>query len=117
MNPLDYLHLQLRLEGKEVVKDNLLRQVEIVPDEEMPLMIIAQLTNDDPVISFDEALQADLREELISQISVLTFPNIDSLSALLEQRNIRYEVRHYKTYTFPERYAEIQDEMGTRYSK
>jgi hypothetical protein len=43
MNLLDYLRLQLRLEGKEIVSDNLLRQVEIVPDEEMPLFLIAQL--------------------------------------------------------------------------
>ena len=32
MNLLDYLHLQLRLEGKEIIRGNLLTQVEVVPD-------------------------------------------------------------------------------------
>jgi hypothetical protein len=33
LNPLDYLRLQLRLEGKEIIGDHLLKQVEVVPDE------------------------------------------------------------------------------------
>ena len=39
MNPHEYLRLQLRLEGKEIINDNSLRQVEVVSGENMPLMI------------------------------------------------------------------------------
>ena len=53
MKPLDYLRLQLRLEGKEIIGDNLLRQVEVVPDEEMPLFLIAQLADEYLVAYFD----------------------------------------------------------------
>ena len=117
MNPLDYLHLQLRLEGKEVVKDNLLRQVEVVPDEEVPLLLIAQLVDEQLVVYFDEALQIELREELISRIPSPKFPNIDPLFAILEQRHIQYEVGHYKTYIFPEQFAFFKDEAVTCYSR
>jgi predicted GNAT family acetyltransferase len=34
VNPRDTLRLQLRLEGKDIVNGNMLRQVEVVPDEE-----------------------------------------------------------------------------------
>lgn len=37
MNPLDCLRLQPGLEGKEVIEGNLLRQVDVFPDQEMPL--------------------------------------------------------------------------------
>ncbi|HSK88166.1 MAG TPA: hypothetical protein VK880_07420 [Anaerolineales bacterium] len=43
MEPLAYLHLQMRLEGKVPVNTCLLRQVETVPDEELPLMPVARL--------------------------------------------------------------------------
>ena len=64
MNPFDYLHVQLRLEGKEVINDNCLRQVEVVPDEEMPLVVIVYLTSNEMVVYYDEALTLELREML-----------------------------------------------------
>src|SRR5215510_15429154 len=62
MNPPDYLRLQLRLEGKEIIGDNLLRQVEVVPDEEVPLLLIAQLADENLAAYFDEALPTELRK-------------------------------------------------------
>jgi len=117
MNPLDYLRLQLRLEGKEIVNGNLLRQVEIVPDEEVPLMLVAQLANENFVTYFDEDLELELRTELTKQVSKFTFPNVDPLSAFLQSGNITFEVGHYKTYIFPESYASFKDETAKCYSK
>jgi hypothetical protein len=117
MNPLDYLRLQLRLEGKEIIKDNLLRQVEVVPDEEMPLMLIARLADSNFVAYFNETLQPELRTALTKQVSNSAFPNIDHLSVFPGQRNIPIEVEHYKTYIFPERYASFKDEAVNCYSK
>lgn len=107
MNPLEYLHLQLRLEGKEVINGNLLRQVEDVPDEDMPLMAIPSLTSDKLVFYYDEALLPEIRAELDRQIQVLQFPNIDPVIEILETRTMRVEVGHYKTYKFPERYKDL----------
>lgn len=117
MNPLDYLHLQLRLEGKEIIGDNLLRQVEVVPDEEVPLMLIAQLANENFVTYFDEDLELELRTELTKQVSKFTFPNVDPLSAFLQSGNITFEVGYYKTYIFPESYTSFKDETAKCYSK
>ena len=117
MNPLEYLRLQLRLEGKEVIHDNMLRQVEIVPDEEMPLMVTAQLADSNVVAYCDESLQVELRDDLKEQFSTIRFPNIDPLCACLQTRNITFEVGHYKTYIFPESYGSFVDTSVTRFSK
>ena len=110
MNPLDALHLQLRLEGRALIGDDSLRQVEVVHDEEMPLMLIAQLAGQNLVAYFDESLEQGLQAELKKQVSRIAFPNMDALSALLNQRNISFEVGQYKTNTFPEAYAAFKDE-------
>src|SRR5262245_43880071 len=102
MNPLDYLRRQLRLEGKEIFDDSLLRQVEVVPDEEIPLLLIAQLADENLVAYFDEALSTELREPLQARLSNFTFPNVDTFSSFLQSRHISFEVGQYKTYIFPE---------------
>lgn len=107
MNPLEYLHLQLRLEGKEVINGNLLRQVEDVPDEDMPLMAIASLTSDKLVFYYDEALLPEIRAELDKKTQIVQFPNIDSIIEILETQTMQVEVGHYKTYKFPERYKDL----------
>ena len=117
MNPLDYLRLQLRLEGKEIIGDNLLKQVEVVPDEEVPLFLIAQLADENLVAYFDEALQTELHEALQARLSDFALPDIDRLSSFLQSRNISFEVGHYKTYIFPEHYASFEDEAVGRFSK
>jgi hypothetical protein len=93
----------MRLEGKELVSEHLMRQVEIVPDEELPLMLIAQLANGELVVYYDEAIALDLQKELIGSIFEIEFPKIDSLLRVLKRHNIQFEVGHYKTYIFPSR--------------
>jgi RimJ/RimL family protein N-acetyltransferase len=115
MNPLDYLRLQLRLEGKEIVYGNLLRQVEIVPDEDMPLMVIAQLADSNVVAYFDECFP--LWEVLRKKVSEISFPDVDPLFTLLQNRNSAFEVGHYKTYTFPEMFVAFMDETVNCFSR
>ena len=115
MNPLEYLRLQLRLEGKEIVYGNLLRQVEIVPDEDMPLMVIAHLADQGLAIYFDEGFPQC--EELQKQVSEISSPDIEPLFTLLKNRNITFEVGHHKTYTFPEMYAAFKDETVNWFSR
>jgi len=117
MNPLDYLHIQLRLEGKEVINGNLLRQVEIVPDEEVPLMAIASLSTNELVVYYDETLSQELHDELERHIPTLGFPNIDPIIAILQSNNFRLEVGHYKTYVFPEHYKDSEVDEVKLYPK
>ena len=117
MNPLDYLQLQLKLEGKGVIDGKFLRRVEVVPDEETPLMMIAQLADKNLVAYFDETLQTELLQELTKGLSTVSFPRIDALTTTLRARNISFEMGHYKTYFFPEAYASFKDEEAICYSK
>ncbi len=101
MQPLAHLQLQLRLEGKEIVYGSFLREVEAVPGEEMPLMLIAQLASGSLVAYYDEALERDLHETLAASFVRIEFPNIDPLRDILKKQNLQCGVGHYKTYVFP----------------
>ena len=115
MNPLEYLHLQLRLEGKEVTTGTLLRQVEVVPDEDMPLMLVAQLADQRLITYFDETLPMELRLRLQERIPNIAYPNIEPVLTLLQQENIPFDIGHYKTLVVPESYASFQDKEVKRY--
>jgi hypothetical protein len=101
--------MQLRLEGKSITGRDCLRQVEIVPDEEMPLMIIAQLADGQVVAYYDESLPLELHAGLEKQVSGIQFPVIDSLLDFLKSGNISIQVGHYKTYVFPAYFADRVD--------
>jgi hypothetical protein len=101
MNPLEALSLQLRLEGFEIADGNRLRQVEVVPGEEMPLMILAQLVDGQLAVYFDGSLQRNLYLELMKQMQHIQFPEIDPLAEVLNMHNVPFQVGHYKTNLFP----------------
>jgi|SRR5688572_12896009 len=109
MDLSQYLHMQLRLEGKCPVGNGRLRQVESVTDEEMPLMLIAQIADGQLLAYYDEALPSELHTELSKRIQNVTFPTIESLLKLLRSKNISFEVGHYKTYIIPSGFAELLD--------
>ena len=117
MDALECLRLQLRLEGKDIVRKSLLRQVEFVPGEEMPLMILALLPSRELAAYFDENLSSELRDELARHIHSLNFPSIDPIIAVLKIQNIEVEVGHYKTYLFPDHYKKSEADEVKRYPK
>jgi predicted GNAT family acetyltransferase len=91
--------------------------VEIVPDEDVPLMLIAQLADKRITAYYDEALLPELYSELAMRIRDVTFPKIDPLITLLQSRNISFAAEHYKTYIFPEKYSSFKDVKVKHYSK
>jgi len=100
MELLTYLHLQMRLEGKELVNEYFMKQVELLPDEEMALMLIAQLASKELAVYYDEDVSPDLQKELAANSFDIKFPNVTSLLNVLKRSYINYEVGHYKTYVF-----------------
>ena len=100
MDPLHYLHLQLRLEGMEIVKERFIRQIEVVSGEEVPLMLTAHLASEVQVSYYEETIKSELQESLASAIGEVRFPNIDPLLCVLKKQNMQVEVGHYKTYVF-----------------
>jgi hypothetical protein len=101
MEPLKYLDLQMRLEGKALVNGHFIRQVEVAPGEEMALVLIAQLADKEQIVYYDEAITPDLQKELIASLKDIKFPNLDESLSVLQKDNVTYEVGHYKTYIFP----------------
>jgi len=100
MNPLTYLLLQMGLEGKGLVGEHTIRQVQVVPDEELPLMLLAQLTDQKLVAYYSESLSSDLQAQLGACISSIEFPEIGPILDVLKSHNIRSDAGHYKTYLF-----------------
>lgn len=96
-----YLHLQFRLEGKSPFGKDRLRQVEILPGKDMPLMIIAQLADKRIIAYYDEAVSSEYHSELAKQIRHIKFPKVESLSDVLKRKKISFEIGYYKTYIFP----------------
>jgi GNAT acetyltransferase-like protein len=101
VEPIHYLHLQMRLEGRVVLDERFIREVEAVPGEEMPLMLIAGLANGSVVVYYDEALPGDLQAALAASMAGLEFPAIDLLLDVLKTHGVQAEVGHHKTYVFP----------------
>lgn len=101
MEPLSYLHLQMKLEGIEASKDCFIRQVELVPGEELPLVLLAQFTNRPGITYYDEGLAPDLKR-VLSAVQV-EFPEVAPFLTVLRSRHLQTQVGHYKTYVFPAR--------------
>lgn len=93
----------MRLEGKALVDEQFLQQVEVLPDEEMPLMLIAQMANQELVAYYDEAIALELQKELAANFFEGRFPKFDSLLSTLRSHGLSFEVGHYRTYVFPSR--------------
>ena len=106
MQPLEYLQLQLRLEGLEVIDGSRLRQVEIVPDEEVPLLLMAQLADLELVVYYDEAISASLQTDLSAHVPEVKFPEIEPLLHILRSHKIQLDIGHFKTYVFPSQPAQ-----------
>ena len=100
MNPLTYLLLQMRLEGKGLVGENTIRQVQVVPGEELPLVLFAQLADQKLVAYYSELLSSDLQAQLSICVSSIEFPEITPILDILKSHNIPSETGHYKTYLF-----------------
>lgn len=101
MEPIECLHLQMRLEGKEIFDECRIRRVEIVPDEEMPLILIAQLADGSLLAYYEAAMSQDLHKELAAGIRDIEFPTVDVLLDILRTYPIVFKIGHYKTYSFP----------------
>lgn len=99
MDSISYLHLQMKLEGKGTSHGCFLRQVEQVPGEDLPLMLIARLSNGELVAYYDEAISSELQTDLAG--TEIEFPKIERLLNVLKSHHIQFEMGHYKTYVFP----------------
>ena len=100
MDTLTYLLLQMGLEGKGLVGGQI-RQIQVVPGEELPLVLLAQLADQKLVAYYSESLSSDVQAHLSACISSIEFPAIDPILDVLKSHHIQSDIGHYKTYLFP----------------
>jgi len=82
-----------------------MRQIQVVPDEELPLVLLAQLADRKLVAYYIESLSSDLQAQLSACIASVEFPEVDPVLDVLKSHNIRSDTGHYKTYLFPPQIA------------
>lgn len=114
MDALAYLLLQMELEGKGLVGEDTIRQVEIVPGEQLPFVLLAQLPDQKLAVYYSESLSSDLQAQISARILSTEFPEIGPILDLLASQNIQADTGHYKTYVFPPRTAK-DPEVTCRY--
>ncbi len=109
MHPLTYLHLQMQLEGKALVGDRLKREASVVPDGDLPLLLIAQLKTQEIVSYYNEGLPADLHKKLAVSVREISFPNLEEVLGILKLHAIEARPGHSFTYLFP---TDLQDSIN-----
>jgi hypothetical protein len=114
MDPLEYLFLQMKLEGKGYNQDGLLSSLG-PGSEDIPLIILAK-GNDGHQISFYSSstpskIQNDIKNHKI------TFSDSEQLIGQIRSNNIPIKVGCYKTYIFPEIIEEQNTNEVLRLSK
>ena len=102
MKPIDYLHLQMELEGIKTGDGNLITRAS--PDvDEFPLVLLASTSDDQKFIYFDNSLPLALRDKL-SPIDLQSF-KIESAIEAFDLFGINTKSELSKTYIFPDNFA------------
>lgn len=101
MKPLDYLHLQMALEGKGVSLENILIPAPPVTDT-FPLILLGQTADGQKVVYFNELLPRNLREQIVTLAPKDLFASVMTLYPVLKANGIQPQTGHYRTYIFPE---------------
>ena len=105
MKPLDYLHLQLTLEGIRRVSGNLIARA--FPDmDDFPLVISARTVDGESLIAYDELLPETTRCQLPA--ADLKAGKTDTAVTVLEDAGIRTSTSHFKTYIFPDSFRSAE---------
>lgn len=94
----------------EVVNGSRLRQVAVVPGEELPMLLIAQLADPGLVVYYDEAMPAGMEQALSVHAPEIDFPQLGPLLQVLKSQDIDPQVGHYKTYMFPSQ-PDVQNDV------
>jgi RimJ/RimL family protein N-acetyltransferase len=114
LDSLEYLHVQMRLEGLGLNRDGSIVSFGPASDDH-PLVIIAQTTDGRTITYLHERLPIELRDRLSARKSQISFPDVDAWLDLFDLDRRRYKVGHSKTYVFPRRSIEADASRVTRF--
>jgi hypothetical protein len=116
MQPLEYQHLQMRLEGIGLDQDGRLIQLHDGVDE-FPHFIFVQGYDGKTVQRFSAFLPPEIQLEIKRQSPSLKFPDIKPVIDILNCQNIPFKTGYFKTYRFPEHFQSQKLELAKPFSK
>jgi len=114
MKPLDYLSLQMRLEGVQRGSGNFITRTS-PGDNEFPLVLQAHTADGQEIVCFDERLPPALYYRLMSD-SLPSF-KVESAFAVFALFGISAKVGHFRTYIFPDSFAAADTSTVTCFSQ
>ena len=112
MKPFEYLYLQMELEGIKRVSESLITRTSQNIDD-FPLVIIAQTSDNESLVCFDEVIAEELRHKLSTNLPAF---NIQNTIEVFEKSGIQAKASHFRTYTFPESFKSESTEAVKCYS-
>jgi predicted GNAT family acetyltransferase len=116
MKPIDFLHLQMKLEGIGLDENGQLIPL-FTNVEEFPLFLFAQFNGGETVCHFAASLPEGLRAVLTELIPDLRFPNVQEIAVLFKRYNVPSNTGHFKTYRFPDHYQNMIENNAKPFSK
>ena len=116
MLPIDFLHLQMKLEGIGLDGNGCLIPL-FINVEDFPLFLFAQLNDGKTVCHFAVSLPGKLQAVLTELIPDLRFPNISEIVVLFERYNLPSNIGHFKTYRFSNLYQGMIENDAKPFSK
>jgi hypothetical protein len=98
MKPLEYLLLQIELEGIKRVSGNLITRISQDMDD-LPLVLLAYTSDGESLVCFDELISEEIRCKLPKDLQAF---HADLAIEVFEQSGIQAKASHFRTYICPE---------------
>jgi RimJ/RimL family protein N-acetyltransferase len=106
MKAVDYLHLQMELEGIQNCGGNLITRM--FPEvEDFPLILLAQTKDHQKILYFDEQISPIALKNKLTKVDLQSFEVGYAVNAF-HSYGIRTQVGRYKTYIFPEMFRDAE---------
>lgn len=114
MKPVDYLSLQMQLEGLKMSGGNFVTRASPGVDE-FPLVLQAHTSDGQELVRFDDTLPSALHDQLTA--GNLPSFKIESAIAVFGLFGISTKVGHFRTYIFPDSFATAGTSIVTCFSQ
>jgi hypothetical protein len=114
MKPIDYLHLQMKLEGIQRVSNDFIARASPNVDD-FPLILLARTSDGESLICFDELISSEIRDQL-PRDDLKSFKT-ESTIEVFKKSGIHAQVNHFKTYIFQDSFESANVEMVKCFSQ
>jgi hypothetical protein len=114
MKPLEYLLLQMELEGIKKISSHLITRMSQDIDD-FPLVLFACTSDGESLVCFDDLIAEEIRSNL-SKDDLPAF-KVESAIEVFKQYGVSTKASHFKTYVFPDRVRPVNTETVKCFSQ